>query len=530
MQALIGFWALGVILYEFLYGFPPFHAPTPQEVFENILARRINWHEDDVELSPECRDLLERLMCTSIESRLGYRGAEEVKRHPFFADVKWETLHSSEASFVPKPANAEDTDYFDDRGAANSKLSESELKATLPPAVADNYGVDVEEEKDPDGNGAAPPSVKGKERGDVNSDSDEEAPDFGEFVYKNLPLLEKANSDLVKKLRSDLISLDFKGSYLGTSAPSSGISSPGSLAPPRGRSRNLSMSEAMPPTGLADLASGSSGGFTSPLNPGTPPHLPSSGGISSLTQEIALKSKQRFLDDGRRRNSLPSRLRTQSFGAFGTPTSSPGSGTPTSIASQASAALIPPGTPSESAHRDKDKRHSTAKADDPASYLQNAKLALRQSHGLQVPAVTEPSAQSSSQDVLPPGPFGGRPLDVLIADDNPVACKILESMLTKMNCRCVVVRNGSEALRYAIGEVKFDVIFMDIRMPIIDGETASRMIKSTTNINQFTPIIAVTAYEQTFSQSQQFDDVMSKPVTKDLLHKVLAAVAGDPVP
>lgn len=60
----------------------------------------------------------------------------------------------------------------------------------------------------------------------------------------------------------------------------------------------------------------------------------------------------------------------------------------------------------------------------------------------------------------------------------------------------------------------------------MDGETAARMIKSTNNINQNTPIVAITAYEQTFQLSQQFDDTMSKPVTKDVLWRILMAVAG----
>jgi len=58
----------------------------------------------------------------------------------------------------------------------------------------------------------------------------------------------------------------------------------------------------------------------------------------------------------------------------------------------------------------------------------------------------------------------------------------------------------------------------------VDGESATRMIKSTQNMNQNTPVIAVTAYEQTFRQTQYFDDVLSKPVTKDILLRVLMAI------
>ncbi|KAI8592134.1 hypothetical protein BDZ88DRAFT_408389 [Geranomyces variabilis] len=52
------------------------------------------------------------------------------------------------------------------------------------------------------------------------------------------------------------------------------------------------------------------------------------------------------------------------------------------------------------------------------------------------------------------------------------------------------------------------------------------MIKSTNNVNQTTPIVAITAYEQTYHLSQQFDDTMSKPVTKDVLARILVAICG----
>ncbi|KAI8806769.1 kinase-like domain-containing protein, partial [Cladochytrium replicatum] len=111
----VDWWALGVILYEFLFGIPPFHADTPQEVFENILARKIDWHKDEMQISPEAMDLMERLMCYSTEDRLGANGAWEVKSHPWFADVAWDSLEQAEASFVPKTTSVEDTDYFDNR-------------------------------------------------------------------------------------------------------------------------------------------------------------------------------------------------------------------------------------------------------------------------------------------------------------------------------------------------------------------------------------------------------------------------------
>jgi len=53
-----------------------------------------------------------------------------------------------------------------------------------------------------------------------------------------------------------------------------------------------------------------------------------------------------------------------------------------------------------------------------------------------------------------------------IGRDNPISGKVLESMLTKLNCRCVVVTNGADAIGCAMGDVKFDIIFMAIQMPL----------------------------------------------------------------
>eukprot|EP00833_Pecoramyces_ruminatium_P018115 jgi/Orpsp1_1/1192147/evm.model.d7180000090924.1 len=109
-------------------------------------------------------------------------------------------------------------------------------------------------------------------------------------------------------------------------------------------------------------------------------------------------------------------------------------------------------------------------------------------------------------------PIIQRPLDILIVEDNPISGRVLESMLEKLNCRCIIVKSGGDAIRCAMGDVKFDLIFMDIKMPLeryaFDGPNAARMIKSVNNINQTTPIIGVTAYEQTYNLTQEFDDIL----------------------
>ena len=92
-------WALGVITYEFLYGIPPFHDKTPEKVFENILSGHIEWHEDYVEVSPEAKDFMQRLMTLDPAKRLGANGADEVKAHPFFTGIDWDQRTKTNAIY-----------------------------------------------------------------------------------------------------------------------------------------------------------------------------------------------------------------------------------------------------------------------------------------------------------------------------------------------------------------------------------------------------------------------------------------------
>lgn len=65
-------WSLGAILYEFVVGTPPFAAETPEEIFDNILDRRIEWPGQE-DMSPECRDLIDKLLNPDPAQRLGHR-------------------------------------------------------------------------------------------------------------------------------------------------------------------------------------------------------------------------------------------------------------------------------------------------------------------------------------------------------------------------------------------------------------------------------------------------------------------------
>lgn len=109
-----------------------------------------------------------------------------------------------------------------------------------------------------------------------------------------------------------------------------------------------------------------------------------------------------------------------------------------------------------------------------------------------------------------------RPLDVLLVEDNEINQLVAVSMLELAGHRVTVAHDGSDAIRRA-DERAFEVILMDISMPVIDGVTATRTIRAGQGPNRSTPIIAVTAHALE-SDLQEFAAAgMNSTVTKPLL-------------
>ncbi|WFD05835.1 non-specific serine/threonine protein kinase [Malassezia vespertilionis] len=193
----VDWWAMGVILFEFLCGYPPFHAPTPAEVFDKILSRNIRW-DPDAEMSREALDLIDKLICTDRHKRLGSRGVDEIKAHPFFDGVVWDTLDEKDGPFVPHLEDATSTDYFDPRGAM--------------PQTFDDEPADPSK--------LAPASLPSAHQMQRTSSSGQHVSsnEFGSFTYKNLPVLKQANDKIVRRILTEHRSGDFPSS-LGRISP-----------------------------------------------------------------------------------------------------------------------------------------------------------------------------------------------------------------------------------------------------------------------------------------------------------------------
>ena len=110
---------------------------------------------------------------------------------------------------------------------------------------------------------------------------------------------------------------------------------------------------------------------------------------------------------------------------------------------------------------------------------------------------------------------------VLIAEDDETSGIMLKKILNKFGLDSVLVKNGLEAVEYYKKE-EFDLILMDIQMPIMDGIEATRQIRDTSkNKERRIPIIAATAYVLSSNLDRcleiGMDDYISKPINFKLL-------------
>ncbi|XP_056143660.1 microtubule-associated serine/threonine-protein kinase 1-like [Lampris incognitus] len=111
----VDWWAMGIILYEFLVGCVPFFGDTPEELFGQVITDDIVWPEGDEALPADAQNLISTLLQTNPLVRLGTGGPFEVKQHSFFSEVDWNSLLRQKAEFIPHLESEEDTSYFDTR-------------------------------------------------------------------------------------------------------------------------------------------------------------------------------------------------------------------------------------------------------------------------------------------------------------------------------------------------------------------------------------------------------------------------------
>jgi two-component system sensor histidine kinase/response regulator len=125
-----------------------------------------------------------------------------------------------------------------------------------------------------------------------------------------------------------------------------------------------------------------------------------------------------------------------------------------------------------------------------------------------------------------------RKLRILVAEDNEVNQRVIIRVLQKMGHTPVLAQTGKEALALASAE-KFDLAFMDVQMPEMDGLAATAAIrKSETNSRAHLPIFAMTAHAMTGDRERcleaGMDGYITKPVRFSDIEQTLAGLAGTP--
>jgi signal transduction histidine kinase/DNA-binding response OmpR family regulator len=120
------------------------------------------------------------------------------------------------------------------------------------------------------------------------------------------------------------------------------------------------------------------------------------------------------------------------------------------------------------------------------------------------------------------------PLRILLAEDNLVNQRVAAAMLARLGYHADIVANGVEAVE-AVRRVPYDVVFMDLQMPELDGLGAARQIVAEQSAERRPRIVALTA--NAFEEDRQeclaagMDDYLSKPLRKGTLEAALARAA-----
>ncbi|KAI1266766.1 hypothetical protein F5Y18DRAFT_347189 [Xylariaceae sp. FL1019] len=565
-------WSVGCIMFEFLYGIPPFHATEADQVFENILARRITWPDDEDMVSPEAQDLMNRLLCIDPQQRLGANredkyasGGEEIRKHPWFAGTNWDTLLQDEAQFIPQPENLEDTEYFDARGATlQSFTEEMEDQMSPPTASTPDY---PERPHDALSRPRSQIQVNQIKRGlmplhipphirDLKSRRLSEpvaADDFGSFAFKNLNVLEKANKDVIQQLKAQAMAAQNRsavvspGGSQSATTPSPALEgSPISSAPVQRSLSNAKASGSQRPASpsAAGHANASPNRASQPSSPllvsfhagsANENRRKASSNASNLSQQSGVNTLQpgSFFDQAR---SVPSLQKSSSAAAaMASPMKGKGAAPPP-LALSPQKLVATPRHASGSSTR---SRSLTVGSQD-GSPVTSELLAHHRNRRSQVFDMSPSSSdnegdrasallkvqrrrQSSrrmSAIMLESPTF--RSLDVLICEDHPVSRMVMEKLLEKLRCRTISACTGSDAVRYAVGEVKFDIIFTEFKLPEISGTDVARMIREVKNVNSQTPIVAITAYLKELQAPHYFDSLIEKPISSSKLVEVLS--------
>jgi CheY-like chemotaxis protein/PAS domain-containing protein/HPt (histidine-containing phosphotransfer) domain-containing protein len=131
-----------------------------------------------------------------------------------------------------------------------------------------------------------------------------------------------------------------------------------------------------------------------------------------------------------------------------------------------------------------------------------------------------PAPAPAEAEPGPPPPEAGQPLQILLAEDSPTNQLVTKAMLEGQPVAIDIAGDGRQALEAARHKA-YDLILMDVAMPVLDGLSATEAIRGTTAYNATVPIIALTANTMFDDQERclaaGMDGFLSKPITRQAL-------------
>lgn len=122
-------------------------------------------------------------------------------------------------------------------------------------------------------------------------------------------------------------------------------------------------------------------------------------------------------------------------------------------------------------------------------------------------------------------PITTEPPHILVVDDNPANLQLATELLKGIGARVSRAENGHEALQHCTEE-DFDLIFMDVQMPVLDGLETTKELRLRQGSEKRTPVIALTAHAMSDQKTKLLlagmDDYLHKPVSESQLRHAIS--------
>ena len=109
----VDWWALVVLVFEMVVGYPPFQDRNMFDLYDKILEGKVEWPRG-IEIDSEVKDFVSQLLVRDMSARLGKGEVEEVKRHSWLVQLSWSDVVAGKLQppLVPQLSHAGDHDHY----------------------------------------------------------------------------------------------------------------------------------------------------------------------------------------------------------------------------------------------------------------------------------------------------------------------------------------------------------------------------------------------------------------------------------